>query len=82
MISVTSLVDDLHCLYRSKQVVDRKMKASEQPTPIPAFAAVEKVDFLGGEGDKEFLGLELEEKVLGVCIARFESVLVEVLDLF
>jgi hypothetical protein len=55
------------------------MKASEQPTPIPAFAVVERLDLLSAEGDKEFL--ELEEKASGVRIAGFEFVLVRVLEL-
>jgi hypothetical protein len=37
--------------------VNRKTKASEQPTPIPAFAAVERLDLLSAEEDKEFLEL-------------------------
>lgn len=58
------------------------MKASEQPTPISAFARIERVDLLGVEGDEEFLELESEEKVSGSCVAGFEFVLVEVLELF
>lgn len=59
------------------------MKASEQAAPIPAFAPVERMDLLDAEEDEGFLELELEleEMVLGICIAGFEFVLVKVLEL-
>lgn len=62
------------------------MKASEQPTPIPAFAMVKRVDLLDAKGDEEVLELELEleleERVSGVCTGGFDFVIVEVLELF
>jgi hypothetical protein len=66
----------LHCLYNKNRVVRRKIKASEQAMPIPAFAPGEREDLLGvGEVVWLVWALFWEDALVGF-VAGFVLVLV------